>query len=271
MRRACAGLVGLSVMVGLLSLSACKKKEWEFGDDIPTKVEEPGKEEPVAIDHFVKISTTKGDMWAELFPDVAPKTVENFLKLIDMKYYDGLTFHRIVRDFMIQGGDDKKGGPGWTIKRELSDVKHCRGTLSMARTQEPDSANAQFFIVHRYSDSSKALDNQYATFGRVIRGLKVIDDIVAAADGFPGAEKFPPADKCEKINSITRVSWDEIQKVLPDAKKEWEAETDEAVQGDPTYKKVPYWTPGPDEAVPTAKGAAATPGSPSEAGTSKKP
>jgi len=158
MRRACAGLLGLSVMAGLLSLSACRKKEpWEFGDGIPTKVEEAQKQEPIPIDHFVKISTTKGDMWAELFPDMAPKTVENFLKLIDMKYYDGLTFHRIVRDFMIQGGDDKKGGPGWTIKRELSAVKHCRGTLSMARTQDPDSANAQFFIVHKYSDSSKAL------------------------------------------------------------------------------------------------------------------
>jgi len=259
-------------MAGLLSLSACRKKEpWEFGDGIPTKVEEAQKQEPIPIDHFVKISTTKGDMWAELFPDMAPKTVENFLKLIDMKYYDGLTFHRIVRDFMIQGGDDKKGGPGWTIKRELSAVKHCRGTLSMARTQDPDSANAQFFIVHKYSDSSKALDNQYATFGRVIKGLKVIDDIVAAADSFPGAEKFPPADKCEKINSITRVSWDEIQKILPDAKKEWDAEADEGVQGDPTYKKIPYWTPSSGDTGAAAPGAKATPSSPTKAEAAKKP
>jgi len=170
-------------------------------------------------DPFVKIETTSGTMYVELYPDLAPVTVENFLKLVDAKYYDSLTFHRVVRGFMIQGGDDGKGGPGWTIKLEISAVKHARGTLSMARTNEPDSANAQFFIVHSYR-GSRHLDGQYAAFGRVIGGIETVDAIVDAAGGGPGEERIVRGDRAVKILSTERVSWDTVRAALPQAAPE---------------------------------------------------
>ena len=123
---------------------------------------------------------------AELYPDVAPITVENFIKLIDSEFYDGLTFHRIEPGFVIQGGDPKgngTGGPGWNIKGEFSsngvknDLKHERGVLSMARSGQPDSAGSQFFIMH---DDAPHLDGSYAAFGMVIEGIEVVDEVVAS-------------------------------------------------------------------------------------------
>ena len=119
----------------------------------------------------------------ELDAQAAPITVENFLKLVNDKYYDGLTFHRIIPGFMIQGGCPEgagMGGPGWHIKGEFAangwdnPIKHVRGVISMARAGDPDSAGSQFFIMH---DDAPYLDGQYAAFGRVVSGLDVVDEI----------------------------------------------------------------------------------------------
>lgn len=121
---------------------------------------------------------------AELYPDQAPNTVNNFISLVRNHFYDGLTFHRVIEGFMIQGGDpagNGTGGPGYTIKGEFrsngypaNDIKHLRGVLSMARSMMPDSAGSQFFIMHR---NAAHLDGQYAAFGKVTEGMEVVDSI----------------------------------------------------------------------------------------------
>ncbi len=119
----------------------------------------------------------------ELYPEIAPNTVKNFISLINKGYYDGICFHRVIPGFMIQGGDPKgtgTGGPGYCIKGEFTkngfknDLKHTRGVISMARTMMPNSAGSQFFIMHQ---DSPHLDGQYASFGKVIEGLDAVDDI----------------------------------------------------------------------------------------------
>ncbi|HEY8365465.1 MAG TPA: peptidylprolyl isomerase [Haloplasmataceae bacterium] len=119
----------------------------------------------------------------ELYPEVAPNTVKNFISLVKKGFYDGLIFHRVIENFMIQGGCPNKngtGGPGYQIKGEFSangfknDLKHTEGVISMARTNMPDSAGSQFFIMHK---ASPHLDNQYAAFGKVISGMDVVDKI----------------------------------------------------------------------------------------------
>ena len=124
-------------------------------------------------------------MKAELYPKVAPNTVNNFISLVSKGFYDGLIFHRVISGFMIQGGDPKgtgMGGPGYCIKGEFTmnrfqnDLKHDRGVLSMARTMAPNSAGSQFFIMH---ENSPHLDRQYAAFGKIIEGIEVVDKIAA--------------------------------------------------------------------------------------------
>ena len=119
----------------------------------------------------------------ELYPEIAPITVDNFVSLIKKGFYDGLIFHRVINGFMIQGGDPQgtgMGGPGYEIKGEFSsngvknDLKHERGVISMARSVRPDSAGSQFFIMHQ---DAPHLDGQYAAFGKVIEGLDVVDAI----------------------------------------------------------------------------------------------
>ena len=119
----------------------------------------------------------------ELYPEIAPITVENFEKLVEEKFYDGLIFHRVIKGFMIQGGCPEgtgRGGPGYTIKGEFAsngvknDLKHTRGVLSMARSMRPDSAGSQFFIMHK---DSPHLDGSYAAFGKLIEGEEVLDAI----------------------------------------------------------------------------------------------
>ena len=119
----------------------------------------------------------------ELDEKAAPLTVENFLKLVNMKFYDGTIFHRVIPGFMIQGGDPQgtgMGGPGWTIKGEFNangvdnPISHKRGVISMARAMDPDSAGSQFFIMHADADY---LDGQYAAFGHVVSGMDVVDRI----------------------------------------------------------------------------------------------
>ena len=121
----------------------------------------------------------------ELDEKAAPLTVENFLKLVNMKFYDGTIFHRVIPGFMIQGGDPQgtgMGGPGWTIKGEFTangftnNLKHTRGVLSMARAMDPNSAGSQFFIMH---ETYPSLDGQYAAFGKLIEGIEVVDKIAS--------------------------------------------------------------------------------------------
>ena len=133
---------------------------------------------------IVTITMTDGSvMKAELYPEVAPNTVNNFISLVKKGFYDGLVFHRVIRGFMIQGGDPQgtgMGGPGYSIKGEFTyngfsnDLKHTPGVLSMARAMDPNSAGSQFFIMH---ETSPHLDGQYATFGKVTDGLDVVNKI----------------------------------------------------------------------------------------------
>jgi peptidyl-prolyl cis-trans isomerase B (cyclophilin B) len=126
-----------------------------------------------------------GTMKAELYPEIAPETVKNFVDLASKGFYNGLIFHRVIPGFMIQGGDPQgtgMGGPGYTIKGEFTsngfknDLKHTRGVLSMARAMDPNSAGSQFFIMH---EDSPHLDGQYAAFGKLIEGIEVVDEIAS--------------------------------------------------------------------------------------------
>lgn len=134
----------------------------------------------------IKIVMENGkEMEAELYPEVAPITVENFVKLIKEKFFDGIIFHRVIPGFMIQGGDPTGTGMGGskdTIKGEflangvVNNLKHVRGVLSMARTNDPNSASSQFFIMHQ---DAPYLDGQYAAFGKVTKGIEVVDEIAS--------------------------------------------------------------------------------------------
>ncbi|MBE6843682.1 MAG: peptidylprolyl isomerase [Ruminococcus sp.] len=140
----------------------------------------------------------------ELYPDVAPITVENFEKLVNSGFYNGLTFHRVIPGFMIQGGCPEgtgMGGPGWHIKGEFlangvkNDLKHTRGVISMARSGMPDSAGSQFFIMH---DDAPHLDGQYAAFGKVIEGIETVDEIAVVDTDYSDKPLTP-----QVIKSIT--------------------------------------------------------------------
>ena len=135
---------------------------------------------------IVTIEMENGDVIkAELYPEVAPNTVNNFISLVKKGFYNGLIFHRVIPGFMIQGGDPQgtgTGGPGYSIRGEftsnrfLNQLKHTRGVLSMARTMDPNSAGSQFFIMH---EDAPHLDGEYAAFGKVIEGIEVVDQIAA--------------------------------------------------------------------------------------------
>lgn len=126
---------------------------------------------------------TGGMIKVELYPDIAPNTVKNFISLVQKNFYDGVIFHRVIKGFMIQGGDPDctgMGGPGYSIKGEFklngfeNNLQHTKGVISMARSQMPDSAGSQFFIMHQ---DSPHLDGSYAAFGKVIEGIEVVDEI----------------------------------------------------------------------------------------------
>ena len=154
------------------------------------------------------IETTLGDIELELQNDIAPGHVKNFKDLAEKGFYDGTTFHRVIPGFMIQGGDPNTksddrsthgmGGPGYTIKAEFNSTPHTRGVLSMARSQDPDSAGSQFFIVVK---DSSFLDNQYTAFGRVTKGMEVVDKIVSV----PRDSKDNPDEKVE-IKSVKMIN-----------------------------------------------------------------
>ena len=155
--------------------------EVEKQEDNKNQVQSNSMSNPKAI-----IETKYGNIVIELLPDVAPKHVENFIKLSKDGFYDGTTFHRVIPGFMIQGGDpnskdndrsnDGMGGPGYTINAEFNEISHKRGILSMARSNDPNSAGSQFFIVVK---DSTQLDRQYTVFGRVTEGMDVADKIVS--------------------------------------------------------------------------------------------
>ena len=160
------------------------------------------------------IKTTSGEMVIELWPDVAPNTVENFKKLARQGFYDGTAFHRIVKDFMIQGGDPLTkdaqmasqwgtGGPGYQIKAEFSGRSHVRGVISMARSNDPDSAGSQFFIC---LGPTPQLDGQYTAFGKLIKGDEVLGKL--------GDTPVGPSASGETSKPLTRVAIESI-KIVP--------------------------------------------------------
>lgn len=158
-----------------------------------------------------------GEVKLELYPDVAPQSVANFVELAKAGFYDGLTFHRIIKDFMIQGGDPEgtgMGGPGYSIKGEFASngfenpISHIPGTISWARTNVPDTAGSQFFIVH---GNATSLDGNYAAFGRVVSGFEYIDQ---AAKVETGAQDKPVEPVIiEKITIDTEVELPAVEKL----------------------------------------------------------
>jgi cyclophilin family peptidyl-prolyl cis-trans isomerase len=156
------------------------------------------------------ITTKFGDIEVELYSDSAPKTVENFKALTKKGFYDGLIFHRIVPGFVIQGGDPYTrdttnrrrwgtGGPGWNMKAEFNKNTHARGVLSMARSQDPDSAGSQFFIVLK---DSKFLDGQYTIFGKVKSGMDAVDKIATLKTDHADAPINPEQAEIIKVTVI---------------------------------------------------------------------
>ena len=165
------------------------------------------------------IKTSEGEMVAEFWPDVAPNTVENFKKLARAGFYDGTAFHRIVKGFMIQGGDPLTkdpakesrygtGDPGYKIKAEFNDRSHERGVLSMARSSDPDSAGSQFFIC--LANVSR-LDHQYTTFGKIIKGDDVLEKI--------GSTEVTMSNSGERSKPTKRVTVESIKIVPADSVK----------------------------------------------------
>lgn len=169
----------LVLMIALLTLVGCSTQ---------TDLEVP--EIPKGPNPLVTMTLESGDIVEiELYPEIAPNTVASFVSLIESGFYDGLTFHRVIPGFMVQGGDPSgngTGGPGYAIKGEFTnngftnDLAHDRGVLSMARARDMDSAGSQFFIMH---ENSPHLDKDYAAFGKVIKNIEAIDKLVAVPTG----------------------------------------------------------------------------------------
>ena len=185
----------LSAAALTLTFCACSKRQSEFDSDTDSGY---------GTHHAVITVKDYGDIKLVLDGDTAPITVKNFVELAKSGFYDGLTFHRIIKGFMIQGGDPEgrgTGGPGYSIRGEfmangvVNELKHTRGVLSMARAQHPDSAGSQFFIM---SDPAPHLDGQYAAFGKVTEGLKTIDEIISV----PTDMMDKPLEE-QKISSVT--------------------------------------------------------------------
>lgn len=209
MKKSFKKVISIVLSITVLSLVGCSSKN-EIVDEKRT----PPKELPIAtidVDGY-------GTIEAELYPHIAPNTVNNFISLANNKFYNGLTFHRIVNNFVIQGGDPEgsgMGGPGYSILGEFNsnnfknDLKHTEGVLSMARSQNKDSAGSQFFIV---TGEASNLDGDYAGFGKVIRGMDVVKKIESAEVGVNDA----PIDKIviKSINVDTKgVNYEDPQKI----------------------------------------------------------
>ena len=155
---------------------------------------------------------------AEWYPHIAPNTVKNFVSLVEKGYYDGIIFHRVIENFMIQGGcpdGTGMGGPGHSIKGEFksngftNNLKHEAGVLSMARTNMPNSAGSQFFIMHK---NSPHLDGQYASFGRVIEGMDVVNEIATTKTDFNDRPKTPQVMKKVTVETFG-VDYSDVEKM----------------------------------------------------------
>ena len=163
----------------------------------------------MAQNPIVTITMANGDvMKAELYPEIAPNTVNNFISLVKKGYYDGLIFHRVIAGFMIQGGcpnGNGMGGPGYSIKGEFTQngfkntLKHTEGVLSMARAMNPNSAGSQFFIMHQ---NSPHLDGQYAAFGKVVEGLEVVDSIAQVGTDWSDRPMVPQIIESMKVETF---------------------------------------------------------------------
>jgi len=163
----------------------------------------------MATNPIVTITMENGDIIkAELYPEVAPESVNNFISLINKNFYDGIIFHRVIKGFMIQGGDPEGigiGGPGYSIKGEFAmngfenNLKHTAGVLSMARSQRPDSAGSQFFIMHK---DAPHLDGSYAAFGKVIEGQDVVDKIANTKTNFSDKPLEPQVMKTVTVDTF---------------------------------------------------------------------
>lgn len=200
-------LVGVALVAG--TAFAQEKKEGT----------EPKKSETASTNEVAVIKTSAGEMVLEFWPDVAPKHVENFKKLAKQGFYDGTAFHRIIKGFMIQGGDPLTkdpskedlfgtGDPGYKIQAEFNDRKHVRGVLSMARSRDPNSAGSQFFIM---LGDAPSLDNQYTGFGKLIKG----DDVLGKIGDSPvgpsrSGEPSKPRQRVE-VQSIKIVPADSVK------------------------------------------------------------
>jgi peptidyl-prolyl cis-trans isomerase B (cyclophilin B) len=173
----------------------------------------------MAQNPIVTFTMENGDVIkAELYPEIAPESVNNFISLINKNFYDGLIFHRVIRGFMIQGGDPEgtgMGGPGYSIKGEFSqngvenNLKHTEGVLSMARSMDPDSAGSQFFIMHK---NSPHLDGSYAAFGKVTEGLEFINKIAETATDRSDRPLDPQVIKTVTVETFGEV-YPEPQKI----------------------------------------------------------
>ena len=158
---------------------------------------------------IVTITMENGDvMKAELYPEIAPNTVHNFISLIQKGFYNGTIFHRVIPGFMLQGGDldgSGMGGPGYAIRGEFrsngfqNDLKHTEGVLSMARTMAPDSAGSQFFIMHK---DAPHLDGEYAAFGKITEGMDVVDKIANVETDFSDRPRVPQVMKSVTVETF---------------------------------------------------------------------
>jgi peptidyl-prolyl cis-trans isomerase B (cyclophilin B) len=198
----------------LMMFSACKSAKNPPADQTstpkqttsaPVQQEQSGKlqkwpaDYPVTGDSVAVISVSiggqaQGDVVCEFYPEKAPNHVRNFKWLADHNFYNGVKFHRVIKGFMIQGGDPTgtgAGGPGWNVNQEFNDVKHTPGILSMARTGDPNGAGSQFFIMH---GTTPSLDNQYTVFGKVIKGLEIVNKIAESPVG--GPQGSSPVSDC---------------------------------------------------------------------------
>ena len=163
----------------------------------------------MAQNPIVTFTMENGDtMKAELYPEIAPISVNNFISLIQKNFYDGLIFHRVIRGFMIQGGDPEgtgMGGPGYSIKGEFSsngvanDLKHTEGVLSMARSMMPNSAGSQFFIMHK---NAPHLDGSYAAFGKIIEGMDTVNKIAETPTDYSDRPMTPQVIKTVTVETF---------------------------------------------------------------------
>ena len=204
----------VAISLGLVTSGSAQEKKADT-ENKDTKKETKA----VSTNEVAVISTTAGDMVIEFWPDVAPKTVENFKTLAKKGFYDGTAFHRIIKGFMVQGGDpltkDLKnearfgtGDPGYKIQAEFNERSHQKGVLSMARSADPNSAGSQFFIVH--GDAS-FLDRKYTTFGKLSKGDDVLDKIANTPVGpSAGGERSKPQQRVE-VKSVKIVPADSVK------------------------------------------------------------